>query len=195
MRVLLLHDTQHDLPAVESALVSNGYEVRSMAVNAITLQDEVERWNPELVLIAADDAARDVMEQICVSTQFRERPIVMFTEDHDPVAMRSAMRARVAAYVVAGLNPQRVQPVIEVALARFKQDQMQLAELAGALSAVQAERNGQRSIAQAKALLARRGLSETDAYALLRSTAMRERCSIAEAAERVLAGKSRAIGA
>jgi two-component system, response regulator / RNA-binding antiterminator len=195
MRVLLLHDTQHDLPAVESALVSNGYEVRSMAVDAITLQDEVERWNPELVLIAADDAARDVMEQICVSTQFRERPIVMFTEDHDPVAMRSAMRARVAAYVVAGLNPQRVQPVIEVALARFKQDQMQLAELAGALSAVQAERNGQRSIAQAKALLARRGLSETDAYALLRSTAMRERCSIAGAAERVLAGKSRAIGA
>lgn len=68
-----------------------------------------------------------------------------------------------AAYVVAGLQPQRVQPVIEVALARFKQDQLHLAELAGARHAVQTERNGQRSIAQAKALLARRGMSETDA--------------------------------
>ena len=163
MRVLLLHDTQHDLLAVESVLVANGHEVRSMAVNAITLQDEAERWNPALILITADDAARDVMEQICVSTQFRERPIEVFTEDHDPVAMRAAMRARVAAYVVAGLQPQRVQPVIEVALARFKQDQLHLAELAGARHAVQTERNGQRSIAQAKALLARRGMSETDA--------------------------------
>jgi len=195
LRVLLLHDTQHDLPAVESVLLANGYEVRSMAVNAITLQDEVERWDPALILIAADDAARDVMEQICVSTQFRDRPIVVFTEDHDPIAMRAAMQARVAAYVVAGLNPQRVQPVIEVALARFKQDQLHLAELAGAKHAVQTERNGQRSIARAKALLARRGISESDAYALLRTGAMRGRCSVAEMAERLVANNRDVNGA
>ena len=195
MRILLLHDTLHDLPAVESALHASGYEVLSRAVNVLTLQDEVERWNPELILIAADDAARDVMEQICVSTQFRERPIVVFTEDHDPVAMRAAMQARVAAYVVAGLNPQRVQPVIEVALARFKQDQLHLAELAGAKHAAQAERDGQRSIAQAKALLGRRGMSETDAYAFLRTSAMRERCSVAEMAERLVASNRLIVGA
>ena len=70
MRVLLLHDTQHDLHAVESVLVANGHEVRSMAVNAITLQDEAERWNPALILITADDAARDVMEQIVFPLSF-----------------------------------------------------------------------------------------------------------------------------
>lgn len=190
MRVLLLHDTQHDLPAVESVLAAHGYQVRSMAVNALTLQDEVDCWNPELILIAADAAARDVMEQVCVSTQFRERPIVVFTEDHDPIAMRAAMQARVSAYVVAGLNPQRIQPVIAVALERFKQDQLHLAELAGAKSAVQSERNAQKSIAQAKALLARRGKSESDAYALLRTHAMRERCSISDIAERIVAHNS-----
>ena len=31
VRILLLHDTQHDLPAVETALAANGDEVRSMA--------------------------------------------------------------------------------------------------------------------------------------------------------------------
>jgi two-component system, response regulator / RNA-binding antiterminator len=186
VRILLLHDTQQDLPAVESVLAANGYEVRSVAVDVLTLQAEVERWNPELILIAADNAARDVMEHICVSSQFRERPIVVFTEDHDPVAMRAAMQARVAAYVVAGLNPARVQPVIAVALARFKQDQLHAAELTDVQRTLQAERDGQRSIARAKALLARRGLAEPEAYAQLRATAMRERCTVVEAAERLL---------
>ena len=91
LRVLLLHDTQHDLPAVESVLAAQGYNVRSVPVNALTLQDEIERWHPQLILIATDDAARDVMEQVCVVSQLRERPIVVFTENDDPIAMRSLL--------------------------------------------------------------------------------------------------------
>lgn len=186
MRVLLLHDTQHDLPAVESVLASHGYNVRSVAVNAMTLQDEIERWNPELILIASDDAARDVMEQVCVVSQFRERPIVVFTENDDPIAMRSAMRARVSAYVVAGLSTKRLRSVIDVALERFKLDQQEFAQLAAAQRAAQTLQSGERVIAQAKALLRRRGMSESEAYALLRSQAMQARCSIAEIAGRIL---------
>lgn len=188
LRVLLLHHTQHDLPAVESVLAAQGYVVRSCAVNALTLQAEVEQWNPELILIAADDAARDVVEHICVNSQFRERPIVVFTEDDDPVAMRAAMQARVSAYVVAGMQPKRLRSVIEVALERFKQDQLQLAQLDAARRAAEAERARERTVARAKALLRRRGMSEPDAYAALRTQAMRERCSLAQAAEQVLAG-------
>ena len=188
MRVLLLHHTQHDLPAVESVLAAQGHVVRSMAVNALTLQAEVERWNPELILIAADDAARDVVEQICVNSQFRERPIVVFTEDDDPVAMRAAMRARVSAYVVAGMQPKRLRSVIDVALERFKQDQLQITRLDAARRSLQAEQSRESNVARAKALLRRRGMSEPDAYAALRSRAMRERCSLAEIAQRVLEG-------
>ena len=191
LRVLLLHHTQHDLPAVESVLAAQGYVVRSMAINALTLQAEVSRWNPELILIAADDAARDVVEQICVNSQFRERPIVVFTEDDDPVAMRAAMQARVSAYVVAGMQPKRLRSVIDVALERFKQDQLQIAHSDATRRAAQteqAEYARERTVAKAKALLRRRGMSEPDAYAALRSQAMRDRCSLAEVAKRVLAG-------
>jgi two-component system, response regulator / RNA-binding antiterminator len=191
LRVLLLHNTQHDLPAVESVLAAQGYVVRSVAVNALTLQGEVERWNPELILIAADDAARDVVEQICVNSQFRERPIVVFTEDDDPVAMRAAMQARVSAYVVAGLQPKRLRSVIDVALERFKHDQLQIAQIDASRRAAQSEQAEQareRTIARAKALLRRRGMSEPDAYAALRTQAMHERCSLADVAERVLSG-------
>lgn len=186
LRVLLLHDTQHDLPAVESVLAAHGYNVRSVPVNALTLQDEIERWNPELILIASDDAARDVIEQVCVVSQFRERPIVVFTENDDPIAMRSAMQARVSAYVVAGLNTKRLRSVIDVALERFKLDQHEFAQLAEARRRAQQKNSGDRAVAQAKALLRRRGVSEPDAYALLRSHAMQERCSIAEVAERII---------
>ena len=165
--------------------------VRSLAFNALTLQAEVERWNPGLILIAADDAARDVVEQICVNSQFRERPIVVFTEDDDPLAMRAAMQARVSAYVVAGMQPRRLRSVIDVALERFKQDQIQIAQIDVARRATQTEQGEQarkRTVARAKALLRRRGMSEPDAYAALRTQAMRDRCSLAEVAERVLAG-------
>lgn len=167
-------------------LAAHGYNVRSVPVNALTLQDEIERWNPQLILIASDDAARDVMEQVCVVSQFRERPIVVFTENDDPIAMRSAMQARVSAYVVAGLNTKRLRSVIDVALERFKLDQQEFAQLAAAQKAAQAQCSSERTIAQAKAMLRRRGMSEPDAYALLRSQAMQARCSIAEVAERVL---------
>lgn len=188
LRVLLLHNTQHDMPAVESVLAAQGYVVRSIAVNALTLQSEVERWNPRLILIAADDAARDVVEQICVNSQFRERPIVVFTEDDDPLAMRAAMQARVSAYVVAGMQPKRLRSVIDVALERFKQDQLQIAQIDAVRGAANAEHARERTVAKAKALLRRRGMSEPDAYAALRSQAMRDRCSLADVAERVLAG-------
>ena len=167
-------------------LAAYGYNVRSVAVNALTLQNEIERWNPESILIASDGAARDVMEQVCVVSQFRERPIVVFTENDDPIAMRSAMQARVSAYVVAGLNTKRLRSVIDVALERFKLDQREFAQMAANQKAARAQRSSERAIAQAKALLQRRGMSEPDAYALLRTQAMQARCSIAEAAERVL---------
>lgn len=189
MRLLLLHDTEHDLPAIESVLSAHGYRVKSVAANALTIEAEIAAWNPEVILIAADNAARDMIEQICVTTQFRERPIVMFTEDDDREAMRSAMQARVAAYVVRGMKPERLRSVIDVALERFRQDQLQYAELAAISQAAERQQVGQRVVAQAKALLRRRGMTEPEAYAALRSQAMDERCTVIEVAERLVAAR------
>jgi response regulator NasT len=190
VRLLLLHDTEHDLPAIESVLTAHGYRVRSLAANALTMESEIAAWNPEVILIAADNAARDMIEQICVMTQFRERPIVMFTEDDDREAMRSAMQARVAAYVVQGMKPERLRSVIDVALERFRMDQLQYAELAAISLAAERQQSGQRVVAQAKALLRRRGMTEPEAYAALRTQAMQERCTVTEIAERLVAVRS-----
>jgi two-component system, response regulator / RNA-binding antiterminator len=180
--ILLLHDSEHDIARLEAVLLENGHYLCSVCANARTLAQEVERHRPDLLLIATDNPSRDMVEQICVQSQFRERPIVMLTESDDPQAMRAAVGAGVAAYVVAGFKPERMSAVLDVALLRFNHEREQFASLAAA-ERRQAE---QAAIDKAKAWFRRRGFSESDAYSQLRTMAMRERCTIAEVAERVL---------
>jgi two-component system, response regulator / RNA-binding antiterminator len=182
VRILLLHATDHDIPALEQTLAAQGHDVLSVTANALTLTSEVDRWQPDLILIATDDPSRDMVEQVCVVSQHRERPIVLFTEADDAVAMKKAVKAGVAAYVVAGFKPERMNTVMDVAIERFTHEREQYAALAAATKREAQER----IVTKAKALLRRKGLSESEAYAQLRTRAMRERCTIAEAAEHVL---------
>lgn len=98
----------------------------------------------------------------------------------------AAIQAGVAAYVVAGLSPRRLCSVIGVALERFNRDQQHLADLNAIKLTADTQRRRDHAVAQAKALLRRRGMSEPEAYAALRTQAMRDRCTVAEAAERLI---------
>jgi two-component system, response regulator / RNA-binding antiterminator len=146
------------------------------------MSTEVTHWQPDLILIAADDPSRDMVEQICVVSQYRERPIVLFTEDDDADAMRAAVKAGVAAYVVAGLKPKRMESVMQVAIERFTHDRAQHA----ALTAAAKREANERLVAKAKSLLRRQGLDEAEAYVRLRQQAMHDRCTIVEVAQRLV---------
>ncbi len=182
MKVLLLHNTSHDVAALEEALSRVGDEVRSIGANALTMLREIEAWPPDLILIAADDPTRDMIEQICVASAGRERPIVMFTEADDALAMKSLVKAGVSAYVVAGCAPNRLRPVIDVALERFAHEQSQHLQILAA----EKKTHDERLISRAKVRLARDGLDEAAAYAQLRKVAMQRRCTIAEVAADLL---------
>jgi two-component system, response regulator / RNA-binding antiterminator len=170
------------VPEIEQTLAGQGHHVRSVAANALTMSAEVANWQPDLILIATDDPSRDMVEQICVVSQHRERPIVLFTEDDDADAMRAAVKAGVAAYVVSGLNLKRMTSVMQVAVERFTHDREQHA----ALTAATKRQEHDRLIAKAKSLLRRQGLDEATAYAQMRQQAMHDRCTIAEVAQRLL---------
>jgi two-component system, response regulator / RNA-binding antiterminator len=182
LKVLLLHETEQDVERLAQALIRDGDEVRSLRANALTMVGEIEAWPPDVLLIAADDPSRDMVEQICVASANRERPIVMFTEADDAEAMRSLVKSGVSAYVVAGCAPARLRSVINVALERFEHEQSQYLAVRTAAT----KNDEERVIARAKAYLQRTGLSEADAYAQLRRQAMQERRTIAEIARRVV---------
>jgi len=97
--------------------------------------------------------------------------------------VRDAIAAGVTAYVVAGLAPDRVKPVLEVALARFQHEEHLRRELADARNQL----SERKAIDRAKGLLMRRqGLSEEEAYARMRKTAMDKGLKLAEVAQRML---------
>jgi response regulator NasT len=111
------------------------------------------------------------------------RPIVLFTNEHDPAHVREAVAQGVVAYVVAGMAAERVRPVIDVAIARFEHERVLRAQAARGR-----ERDkGQLIVARAKRLLmTRHGLSEPQAHARLRRTAMNQGLTLTEVAQRLL---------
>lgn len=88
-----------------------------------------------------------------------------------------------SAYIVAGLAPQRIRPILDVAMARFQHEQALRAELADAKTELQ----DRKTIDRAKGvLMQRQGLSEQAAYEKLRKTAMDKGLKLGEVARRML---------
>lgn len=169
--------------ALHAGLQEAGYEIVASLPADMHLPEQIALLQPDMIIIDAESDARDVLEHIVIATRDERRPIVMFTEDDAPSSMEAAMAAGVSAYIVAGLQAERIKPVLNVALARFKQEQKLLAELDDTRHKL-AER---KVIDRAKGLLmTRHGMTEDAAYQKLRTMAMNKNLKLAEIAQRIL---------
>ena len=93
------------------------------------------------------------------------------------------MAAGVSAYIVAGLSPERISPILDVAMARFEHEQGLRSELASAKTELQ----DHKVIDRAKGLLMQRqNLDEAAANARLRKAAMDKGLRLGEVAQRML---------
>jgi response regulator NasT len=147
------------------------------------LPDRLSQIQPDMIIVDAESQARDTLEHVVMATRDARRPIVLFTDDDDTSHVRDAIAAGVTAYVVAGLEAERVKPVLEVAMARFQHEQALLRELADARSQL----NERKVVERAKGLLMQRhGIAEGEAYARLRKTAMDKGLKLADVAQRIL---------
>jgi response regulator NasT len=107
----------------------------------------------------------------------------MFVDQSDTAMMQAAVDAGISAYVVDGLKPDRVKPIIDIAILRFNA----FARLQKELSEAKTELADRKVIDRAKGLLmTAKGLSEEDAYALLRRTAMNEKRKLADIARSIV---------
>jgi len=169
--------------ALNVGLQEAGYEIVASLPADMHLPEQIALLQPDMIIIDAESDARDVLEHIVIATRDERRPIVMFTEDDATSSMEAAMAAGVSAYIVAGLQAERIKPVLNVALARFRQEQKLLAELDDTRHKL-AER---KVIDRAKGLLmTRHGMTEDAAYQKLRTMAMNKNLKLAEIAQRIL---------
>jgi response regulator NasT len=156
----------------------------------VFLTERLAQLQPDLIIVDAESDARDALEHVVMATRDARRPIVMFTNDHDTNNARAAVAAGVSAYIVAGLQPDRIRPILDVALARFEQEQalrQELADTRNELNELSSAVQDRKVIDRAKTLLMQRQqLSEEVAYAKLRKTAMDKNLKIVEVAQRML---------
>ena len=164
-------------------LLQNGCNIVAVLPADVFLPERLAQIGPDMIIVDAESQARDTLEHVVMATRDARRPIVLFTEDNDTSHVRDAIAAGVTAYVVAGMAPERVRPVLDVALARFQHEEGMRRELADARSQL----SERKTIDRAKGILmTRNGLSEEDAYARLRKTAMDKGLKVADVAQRIL---------
>ena len=169
--------------ALRIGLIESGYDIVASLPADLYLPERIGQLQPDMIIIDAESDARDVLEHIVIATRDEPRPMVLFTDDDTSGSIDAALAAGVSAYVVAGMTAERIQPVLNVAMARFRQDQKLLAELDDTRHKL-AER---KVIDRAKGvLMAHQGLSEDQAYQKLRTMAMNKNLKLAEIAQRIL---------
>ncbi|MCY1670853.1 ANTAR domain-containing protein [Novosphingobium sp. SL115] len=138
---------------------------------------------PDIVLMDLGNPSRDVLEEYFAVSRVLARPIAMFVDESDEDAIAASIDAGVSSYVVDGLAPHRIRPILDLAVKRFNafsRLQSDLAEAKGKL----AERD---TIDKAKRILMdSRGLTEPQAYTELRKAAMNQGKRIGDIAEAVV---------
>lgn len=183
LRVILVDDEPLRAGLVKEALESNGFEVTAVFGTGAGIAAQVERLDPDVIIVDTDSPDRDTLEDMRRVTFDHRRPVVMFSQDGNAEVIRAAVEAGVSAYVVDGLTPERVKPVVDVAIARFAQFQELRVELDKAKTSL-AER---KLVEKAKGILMkRRRCDESEAYQLMRKMAMDQKRKLVDIANKVI---------
>ena len=107
----------------------------------------------------------------------------MFVDQSDRASIEAAVDAGVSAYIVGGLRKERVQNILDLCISRFNA----FSRLEGELERTRSQLEERKVIDRAKGILMKvKGLTEEEAYVLMRSTAMREKKKIGEIAQSIL---------
>ena len=180
LSILVVDDNAIRASIIEAGLREAGHD----SVRVITDIDDVARRigeiAPDVVIIDLENPNRDVLEHFFTLSRTIKRPIAMFVDKSDPAEIEAAVDAGVSAYVVDGLRKDRVKPILDMAIVRFRA----FSRLQGELEAARSELQSRKVIDKAKGILmSTRSLSEEDAYALLRTTAMNQNRKITEIAQ------------
>jgi len=187
LRIVIVDDSGLRATVLEEGLRDAGYDDIHVVPPQGAFVAKIERMAPDVVLMDLGSPSRDTLEEMLAVSRALARPIAMFVDQSDEAMIGAAIDAGISAYVVDGLRKDRVKPILDLAIRRFNAFARMQTELDEARTAL-ADR---KLIDRAKAILMQtRGLSEPEAYTLLRSTAMSQSKRIADVAEALITAHS-----
>ena len=186
LRVLLADAGQRRSPVIRLELIRlrcQLVDVLDLVAEPTALGNALQRLAPELLLIDCEQPAPDLMAQLGQAQLLRPRPVLLVAEQMTPEQMRAALQAGVSALQLAGLPPQRLGAMLQLALARFEHDQA----LQRDLRHTQTQLAERKLVERARGILMReQGLDEEAAFQRLRQLAMDGGQTLATVAARLI---------
>lgn len=177
--VVVEPDRDRAILVIDSLREAGEYDIHVIS-EPVGLARHIQTHNPDIVLIDIENPSRDTLEELAVASGSLERPVAMFVDRSTEGLSAAAVEAGVSAYVVDGMQPQRIKPVLEAAITRFRMFQRMRTELAETKRAL----TERKVIDRAKGMLMKaRGVDEDEAYGILRKAAMDQGRRVADVAE------------
>lgn len=189
LRILIIDENAVRATILEEGLRDSSVAGPPLVVHRIRhesadLLPRIAAIDPDVILIDLENPSRDTLEQMFQVSRLAKRPIAMFVDQSDSETVEAAIDAGVSAYVVDGLRRERVKPILDLTISRFRAFDRLQRELTEAKSALE----DRKLIEQAKAIVMKqKGIDEQRAYALLRRTAMNQNRKIADLARALVA--------
>ena len=169
LKILVVEPDPTRAQDIIDALKDGGWGNVFIVADISALSTKMTEVGPDIVLIDIAHPDRDMLEHIGQVSHAQSRPVAMFVDRSDAELTQAAITAGLSAYVVDGLQKNRIKPVLETAIARFRMVERMRHELDAAKQAL----TDRKTIDRAKGLLMNaRNVNEEDAYSLLRKTAM-----------------------
>lgn len=183
LTIMVFDENRIRASIIEEGLREAGHDRVVVLHDIVGLARQIERIAPDVIVIDIETPNRDMLEHLFQLSRSVRKPIAMFVDSSDTASIEAAVDAGVSAYVVDGLKKERVKPILDMAVSRFKAFSRLQQELAEARSALEERK----VVERAKGILMKsRTISEDEAYALLRQAAMNEKKKLADIAQSVV---------
>lgn len=187
LSILIIDENRLRAAVIEDGLRDAGYSKLTLVHDVTGIARRIADISPDVIVIDLENPNRDVLESMFQLSRAVKRPIAMFVDRSDQAAIEAAVEAGVSAYVVDGLKRERVKPILDMAISRFNA----FARMSRELEEARSQLESRKLVDRAKGILMKtRGMSEADAYALLRKTAMNQNRKISEIAESLITAAS-----
>jgi len=183
LKIAIVDESPIRAAILEDGLREAGFTQVERIAETHSLLTRIYALDPDVILIDLENPSRDVLEQMFQMSRAVRRPIAMFVDQSDSAAIQAAVDAGVSAYIVGGLRKERITSILDLCISRFNAFARLQSELDNAKGALEERK----VIDRAKGMLMKaKKLTEEEAYALLRRTAMNENKKIVEIAQSVL---------
>lgn len=180
LSILVIDENRIRAAIIEAGLREAGHDRVTVVHDVAGIARRIAEIEPDVIVIDLENPNRDMLENMFQLSRAVKRPIAMFVDRSDTASIEAAVDAGVSAYIVDGLRQERVKPILDMAISRFNA----FSRMARELEEARGELENRKLVDRAKGILMKsRGLSEDEAYALLRKTAMNQNRKLADVAQ------------